>query len=90
MSDNTALSPRTPAPKLRSNSPYGKRRTKSVYETVALARGYTVKAGLHTRSRLTRGIPRPVEVVIEPVTIVVSPGSASVEKVSDSDNGTRD
>ena len=55
-------SPRTAAPRLRSTSVEhgeGPRRTVSVYQAVALSRGYTVKAGAATRARLYRGIPKP-------------------------------
>jgi len=54
-----ALSPRTPAPKLRSTvrAEYGTpRRNQSVFQTVALARGYTVKAGAVRRSKLNKGV----------------------------------
>lgn len=56
-----AMSPRTPPPKLTSTvkAQYGTpRRTKSVFQTVAEARGYTIKAGVHRRNRLTnkRGV----------------------------------
>jgi hypothetical protein len=56
-----ALSPREPAPKLRSThvcAGEAPRATSSVYQRVALIRGYTVKAGAATRSRLYRGVPR--------------------------------
>jgi hypothetical protein len=57
-----ALSPRQPAPKLRSTvrEQYGTpRRARSVFESVALSRGYTVKAGAVRRARLevTKGVP---------------------------------
>lgn len=60
-----AQSPRSAAPRLRSvqilgteEIPCTPRRTASVYQAVALGRGYTVKAGAATRARLYRGIPR--------------------------------
>lgn len=56
-----ALSPRKPAPKLTSTvkAQYGTpRRTQSVFQTVALARGYTVKAGALRRAQLQKGISR--------------------------------
>lgn len=63
-----ARSPRSNAPRLRSvqivgteEIPQTPRRPVSVYQAVALGRGYTVKAGAATRARLYRGVPRPVE-----------------------------
>lgn len=56
-----AMSPRNAAPKLRSTvvEKWGTpRRETSLYTTVALSRGYTVKAGRETRSRLHRGVER--------------------------------
>jgi hypothetical protein len=50
------LSPRTPPPRLRSTSGQP-RRVESVYQKVALARGYTVKGGKATRNRLVKGKP---------------------------------
>jgi hypothetical protein len=62
----SANSPRTPAPRLRSTwveqpelLPGGPRKQQSVYQAVATARGYTIKAGAATRKRLHRGFPRP-------------------------------
>lgn len=55
----TAMSPRTPAPKLTSTvkAQYGTpRRTQSVFQTVSLARGYPVAAGRIRRNRLHKGI----------------------------------
>jgi hypothetical protein len=55
-----AMSPRTPAPKLRSTvkAEWGTpRRTQSVFQTVAVARGFTVKAGAVRRANLKKGIP---------------------------------
>jgi hypothetical protein len=57
----SAQSPRDPAPKLRSTHVVdgtAPRKTQTVYQAVALGRGYTVKAGATTRARLYRGIPR--------------------------------
>lgn len=34
------------------------RQTQSVYQAVATARGYTIKAGSSTRARLHRGVPK--------------------------------
>ena len=34
------------------------RKTQSVYQAVATARGYTIKAGAGTRARLHRGVPK--------------------------------
>jgi hypothetical protein len=56
-----AMSPRTPPPKLKSTvrEQYGTpRRTQSVFQTVAHARGYTIKAGKARRDRLeaNRGV----------------------------------
>jgi hypothetical protein len=68
MTSPSAKSPRTPAPKLRSTwvehpelvpGQAGPRKTQSVYQAVATARGYTIKAGAVTRKRLHRGFPRP-------------------------------
>lgn len=49
----TAMSPRRTV-KLHSTCDTP-RRSQSVYQTVALARGFTVKAGRITRERLRRG-----------------------------------
>lgn len=54
-----ALSPRNPAPKLRSTvvEEYGTpRRESSVFQSVSLKRGYTVRAGAIRRSRLQKGV----------------------------------
>jgi len=63
-----AKSPRTNAPRLRSvqivgteEIPQTPRRPVSVYQAVALGRGYTVKAGAATRARLYRGVPRSAQ-----------------------------
>lgn len=62
-----ALSPRDPAPRLRSTvkEQYGTpRTTQSRFQQVALGRGYTIKAGRARREGLenNRGrIPRPLE-----------------------------
>lgn len=55
-----ALSPREPAPKLKSTvkEQYGTpRRPNTVFQNVAIARGYTIKAGAARRARLKRGVP---------------------------------
>ena len=54
-----ALSPRQPAPKLRSTvkEQYGTpRRTQSVFQHVSLTRGFPVKAGKIRRDRLKKGV----------------------------------
>lgn len=54
-----AMSPRNPAPKLRSTvvEEYGTpRKTQSVFQHVSLTRGYTVRAGAIRRSRLQKGV----------------------------------
>jgi hypothetical protein len=54
---STAMSPRNPAPKLKSTvkEQYGTpRRSQSTFQLVALARGYTIKAGAVRRSRLQK------------------------------------
>lgn len=51
----TAMSPRHPAPKLKSDSGDRPRQTQSVYQRVATGRGYTVRAGKATRARLAAG-----------------------------------
>jgi hypothetical protein len=56
-----ALSPRQPAPKLRSTvkEQYGTpRQTQSVFQHVSLSRGFPVKAGKVRRDRLTKGVVR--------------------------------
>lgn len=52
----TALSPRNDPPPLQSTNPTP-RRTRSKYDVVATARGWTVKAGATTRARLHKSIP---------------------------------
>ena len=47
-------------------------RRQSIFQSVALSRGYTVKAGKATRERLTRSPRRPVEVTIVPIDVRVS------------------
>lgn len=57
-----AMSPRSPSPRLASTvkAQYGTpRRTETVFQKVALARGYTVKAGAARRARLKPGFPLP-------------------------------
>jgi hypothetical protein len=55
-----AMSPREPAPKLKSsNTEDGKpRTTKSPFARVALGRGFTVQITDRTKKKLTRGIPK--------------------------------
>lgn len=63
-----ALSPRTPAQKLSSTvkAQYGTpRRTQSIFQTVALARGYTVKAGAVRRSQLHKGVRTQIDSKVE-------------------------
>lgn len=62
----TALSPRTPAPRLRSTvvAQYGTpRREMSKEQRKALAAGFTLRAGPKTMARLHRGYPtrKPTE-----------------------------
>lgn len=55
----TAMSPRTPAPRLRSTNldKWGSpRQTESKLQKISLARGYTIKAGAPRRARLQKGI----------------------------------
>jgi hypothetical protein len=55
-----ALSPRKQAPRLVSTHVVdgtAPRKTQTVYQAVALARGYTIKAGAATRMRLRKGVP---------------------------------
>lgn len=70
--NRVALSPRRAPARLQSNSEYvGPRKNESLFQTVAIARGYTIKAGKATRARLTRGVRRPVEVYVAPIDVKI-------------------
>jgi hypothetical protein len=53
-----ALSPRKPAPRLRSTDPDHPRRAQSPMQARALINGWTLKAGPVTLGRLSRSVVR--------------------------------
>ncbi|HST77260.1 MAG TPA: hypothetical protein VLN58_02095 [Verrucomicrobiae bacterium] len=75
-----ALSPKKPAPRLVSTHVVdgtAPRKTQTVYQAVALARGYTIKAGASTRMRLRKGVPA-YKTESLPTSDLPNAGSASI------------
>lgn len=55
---SAALSPRNPAPRLRSSDPEHPRKVQSPMQARALINGWTLKAGPVTMGRLSRSVVR--------------------------------